>query len=252
MGSKLKDQELNAKQDLQIRMSELSPLVGIFTDTYLHLAENVFDNLDNESFLASRLVCKDWRALVNRYKPKWKKINQTCIIDAARAGHLNMVEVLIAKGVDVNTEMKKVRETALHKACRLGHASIVEVLVTSGAQLNKVNRYGETALHMASLMGRTSAVSVLLSHGADVNGSWKIGFDSPPWARGHGQMYSPTYAPLVMASMQGHLEVVKLLLEYGADVRIHENSAMQYAKGNRHRDVVEALKNHLRTHEDGD
>jgi len=229
-------------------MSEVSPLVGIFTHTYLHVAENVFDHLNCETFLALRLVCKDWRALVNMYKPKWRKINQTCIIDAARAGHQNMVEVLIAKGVDVNTEMQRdqVRETALHKASRLGHASIVEVLVTSGAQLNKVNRYGETALHMASLMGRTSAVSVLLAHGADVDGVWKIGIDSPPVGACHRQMYSPTMAPLVMASMQGHLEVVKLLVEYGADIKIQDNLAVQHARRNGHTQVEEFLLAELR------
>jgi len=230
-------------------MSEISPLTLLFTDTYLHMAEIVMKNLDNESFLASRLVCKDWRVIINNNKAKWKKINQTCIIDAARAGHLNVVELLLVKGANVNTEMPKVRETALHKASRLGYAQIVEVLLANGAQANKVNRYGETALHMASLMGRTPAVRVLLSHGANVDGAWKIGIDSPPWARGHGQMYSPTYAPLVMASMQGHLEVVKVLLEHGANVRIHENSALHYATGNRHRDVVEALKAHMNANE---
>jgi len=242
-------------------MSEISPLSVLFTDTYLHMAEIVMKDLDNESFLASRLVCKDWRVIVNNHKPKWKKINQTCIIDAARAGHLNMVELLLAKGANVNTEMPHIRDTALHKASRLGYAQIVEVLLANGAQVNKVNNISETALHMASLMGRTSAVRVLLSHGANVNGAWTIGIDyphgqnpfntvNPVFAHARsGQMFLPTRAPLVMASMQGHLGVVKVLLEHGADVRIQENSALHYATGNRHREVAEALKAHMNANE---
>jgi len=225
-------------------MSEISPLTLIFTDTYQHLAEIVMKHLDDESFLASRLVCKDWRVIVNSDRQKWRKINQTSIIDAARAGHLNVVELLLIKGANVNTEMPNIRETALHKASRRGYAQIVEVLLANGAHVNKVNHNSETALHMASLMGRTAAVRVLLSYGANVNGAWQIGTPqgqmSPIW-------YNPpvTHAPLVMASMQGHLEVVKVLLEHGADVTIHKNSALRYATGNRHRDVVEALKAHM-------
>ena len=38
--------------------------------------EIILDSMDLESALACRLVCKDWRATVNKYKKLWAKINK--------------------------------------------------------------------------------------------------------------------------------------------------------------------------------
>ena len=41
--------------------------------------EIILDNIDLESALACRLVCKDWRVTVNYYKKLWAKINKVSI-----------------------------------------------------------------------------------------------------------------------------------------------------------------------------
>jgi len=95
-------------------------------------------------------------------------------------------------------------------------------------------------------MGRAAAVAALLAHGADVNGVWKLGIDSPPWGEEHGLVfnpkYQPTLAPIVMASMQGHIEVVRVLIGAGANVRIQNNLALEHARDNGHRQVLEVLR----------
>ena len=38
------------------------------------IGDSILQNLDIESSLACRLVCQDWRQLVNKFKPLWQKL----------------------------------------------------------------------------------------------------------------------------------------------------------------------------------
>ena len=42
--------------------------------------EIILDGIDLESALTCRLVCKDWRVVVNYYRKLWTKINKVCSI----------------------------------------------------------------------------------------------------------------------------------------------------------------------------
>lgn len=65
---------------------------------------------------------------------------------ASRNGHRNVVEVLLAAGVNVN--LLTAAGTALHEAALCGKDSVVRALLDAGADLNETNAEGKTALDL--------------------------------------------------------------------------------------------------------
>ena len=87
------------------------------------------------------------------------------VVLAAGAGHLGVVELLLAlPGVRVN-EVDQQGWTALHEAAQYGHAPVVEVLLAHpDIRVNKVDQWGWTALHIAARNGHAPVVEFLLNH----------------------------------------------------------------------------------------
>lgn len=76
----------------------------------------------------------------------------TAVHEAARSGHVDMLRVMIEKGVDVNIAQDQPAEagnTPLHEACARGNAEVVELLMKSGADDTIQNVKGETAAYLA-------------------------------------------------------------------------------------------------------
>ena len=95
---------------------------------------------------------------------------RTALMVAARAGHLRVVEILIAAGADVNAQTSRTLEaTALMMAARYGRTEIMEVLLDHGANVNRRTNNGYTALMRAARNGQTTAVRLLVQNGADVS-----------------------------------------------------------------------------------
>src|SRR5208283_3661627 len=97
---------------------------------------------------------------------------------ASRFGHLGVVQVLLAKGADVNAKMGNGR-TALMVASsnafdwiyHLEHLDqrldVVQALLAKGADVNAKDNDGATALMLASSSGLLDVVQALLAKGAD-------------------------------------------------------------------------------------
>ena len=63
---------------------------------------------------------------------------------AASGGENEMVELLIAKGADINLSAKWMGTTSLHEAALSGHKKVVELLIAAGADVNaKVSKSDE-------------------------------------------------------------------------------------------------------------
>jgi ankyrin repeat protein len=93
------------------------------------------------------------------------------LCEAAAQGNQPMVELLLAKGADVNGYWG-LRDTPLSCATRAGKVEIVRFLLGKGASVRK----SHGLLHEAALYGRRDVAEILLANGADVNEALAQGF----------------------------------------------------------------------------
>ncbi len=78
-----------------------------------------------------------------------------------------MVTLLIEHGADVNADPPD-GMSALMRALDQGHVELAQLLLESGVEVNAVDSdMARSALHTASLRGWPDAVELLLDHGAD-------------------------------------------------------------------------------------
>ena len=117
---------------------------------------------------------------------------------AAGAGHDQVVQLLLDKGVDVNAQ-SDTDKSALQEACINGYDQIVQMLLDRGADIHAQDGYYGNALQEASSEGHDQIVQILLDRGADIN------------AQG-GEFGSALQA----ASYYGHDQIVQMLLDRGA------------------------------------
>jgi hypothetical protein len=87
---------------------------------------------------------------------------------AVRKNDIATVKRMLDKGADPNTHLYS-GASLLHLACHQGHLQIVQLLLEKGAEVNYLNPdlLHETALFTAVLHGREDMVQLLLSYGAD-------------------------------------------------------------------------------------
>ena len=153
---------------------------------------------------------------------------------AAEGGGVEMAEMLIYAGADLEAVTRVGHYTPLHLASRAGMAPVVETLLKAGANPGATTTTGgATALHLAAASGSADAVSLLLEGGADVNA-----LDSAL-----GQ------TPLMFAAVNNRVEAIHALLDRGADVAITtvvEDMAVRLqadrAAGQRRNQVLEAFR----------
>ncbi|KAF8489550.1 hypothetical protein F5888DRAFT_1892870 [Russula emetica] len=123
----------------------------------------------------------------------------TPLHSAAFYGDLEMVQVLLDYGADVNSK-NRLRSTPLGYASRDGHrndARVARLLIAHGADPNTRNMIGSTPLHQASGYGRIEIVRLLIEHGANVEAKDDEGI-----------------SPLDVASGEQREEIIKLLSEH--------------------------------------
>merc|ERR1719150_518380 len=89
----------------------------------------------------------------------------TALIKASGKGQLEVVELLLARGANVNWNSAS-GSSALMMACSKGHAKVVELLLKNGASLNQVF-LGNALLHRAAMFGRSEVIQTLLKHGCN-------------------------------------------------------------------------------------
>jgi ankyrin repeat protein len=89
---------------------------------------------------------------------------------AARNGHSDSVDALLAAGADPNQPSTETLLRPLHAAVLSNDPSTIERLLRGGADPNATNSSGETALHLAAKMDPARgqvAMDTLLAHGAN-------------------------------------------------------------------------------------
>ncbi|KAL6793085.1 ankyrin repeat-containing domain protein [Trichoderma sp. SZMC 28012] len=125
---------------------------------------------------------------------------------AAYCGRLELINMLLEAGADVNCPARKGAATALQSVADLGLVRIASQLIDAGADINALayGKYGRTALQRAASNGRIDMLHMLLCRGARI-------YDDAP-----NQGYRANYVRAVrMAEKNGYKAAAKLLKSHG-------------------------------------
>ena len=121
-------------------------------------------------------ACESLRrgADVNAEKRVARGVMETALIVAASYGRMELAQLLIRNGAEVNlggehSRWRKDRITPLMAASGLGRLAMAEFLISQGAEIDAVDTRGRGALYEAAHSGRWAIVEMLLARGADVN-----------------------------------------------------------------------------------
>lgn len=108
-------------------------------------------------------------ALLDYHRPQHQSLRDdyTPLMCAAAAGHLDMVQLLLQLGADVNSSTS-IGATALCLSAKHGRERVVTCLLDAGAMINHIEDYtGCTALASAAKARKVRVAQLLLTRGAD-------------------------------------------------------------------------------------
>ncbi|GFT56280.1 hypothetical protein NPIL_467881, partial [Nephila pilipes] len=145
---------------------------------------------------------------------------------AAETGCLEVVNLLLKNGADINAKTDK-QATALHLASLNGHIDIVKALIMIGAEINVHSHDGGTPLHNAVENGHENVVEILLEHGAKIN-----------------VVYDNNLAPINFAAKYGYFGIIKTLIKFKANINNSTKSGetpLLMAAKNGHLEIVKFL-----------
>jgi ankyrin repeat protein/L-ascorbate metabolism protein UlaG (beta-lactamase superfamily) len=154
---------------------------------------------------------------------------ETALHLAAAKGSIPIAQMLLTRGLDVNT----IDNGGRNPICQAmwGQPEMVRWLIDNGSQVNAMTDSTGSPLQYAVGQGDTSIVRTLLSHGANVNG--------------HNANWS---SPLYSAARDGNIATARILLEAGADPNLTGISGLltplHSAAMAGKKDLVELLLNH--------
>jgi cytohesin len=151
---------------------------------------------------------------------------------AVISGHKELIELLIAKGANVNAmtedrwtplglaiQLKRTEianllrqhggktgdwlnaDDSIHNAASAGHIEAVKQHLAAGADVNAKDSVGWTPLHLAAIYDHRETAELIIGNGADVNAKNDGGF-----------------TPLHAAALNGHKGIAELLIEKGANL----------------------------------
>lgn len=163
----------------------------------------------------------------------------TPLHQAAQAGDIDKVRILISEGADVNVKDQS-SNTPLHYVAG-GNTPLYPIVLSrqrnvtmrplaNSANFNAKAKDGDTLLESVAYWDRKDVSELLIVKGADVNIKNWVGF-----------------TPLHEAVLKGRKEVAKLLIARGANVNAKDNAGrtpLFWAKEKGHTEIVEFLRKH--------
>lgn len=159
--------------------------------------------------------------------PLMKLVPQSCFIEdqtlfrMALKGKVNMIELLLMEGVDIEARDNVDGRTALIRATMEGHAAAVELLLAKGAEIEAKDDKGRTPLCWAAIHGHADVVRLLLTKDAGIEGKDDSGRTALDWTieKWHAGVVDDINAKdykermnLSFAAEGEHASVIRLLL----------------------------------------
>jgi len=141
---------------------------------------------------------------------------------------IEMIQLLLNAGADVNFKNGPQGATALHLAAATDKRKVVKVLLEAGINIDAQLVNGETALILASSRGFSAVVQDLIDSGADIDKRTTQG-----------------YSALMYAAMNGFIAVARTLTMAGVDVSVKNNdglTALSLALNEGHETIVALLE----------
>ena len=119
--------------------------------------------------------------------PKLQGQRQAFLVYSALNGNISRMKLLLALGADANELECQTAYclTPLVAAASANQSAAVQMLIARGADVNKKLKRGQTALMIASFHGDTEMVKLLIASGADVNADYE-GDTALSWAKQKG------------------------------------------------------------------
>jgi ankyrin repeat protein len=151
----------------------------------------------------------------------------TPLIEAAKAGRTDIVQLLLGKNANVNA-LDDGGGTALIWAVGHGHGDTAAALLKAGADVNVRDGHGQTALISACQLGLAAMVTQLLAApGLKIDNRDRLG-----------------YTALMWAAHNGRADIVQALLSHGADPKLKGKdgkTAADIAKARGYPVILQAL-----------
>lgn len=139
------------------------------------------------------------------------------LIAATQKGHLDVVQLLVEAGADINYR-GFMGKTALHVAVERNRRNLVSYLSQQAADPNIASLAGITPLMEAAKMGNRYIVTSLLQAEANPNI-----IEQPDLGYASESSESTGMTALMFAARSGHDDVVSQLLQAGAERNIHNS-----------------------------
>jgi ankyrin repeat protein len=183
------------------------------------------------------------------------------LVESARQGNLEVVQLLVGNGAAVNA-VNSEGWTALQNASIEGHISVVTFLLDHGADINHTNERGDTSIFLAAQSSCAELVQLLIDRGADLHRATTVGWTPIHFSYDHAETtrvlmenhadanrIAKGNTPLHLAASNNQVEVVKVLLSFKPDLEIQYTgdgydtgyTALSIAALNGYADVVRLL-----------
>jgi ankyrin repeat protein len=158
----------------------------------------------------------------------WDGAEFTPLLNAAEAGRVDLLKLLIAAGADLKAIQKNGRN-ALHLAAASANPEAVRFLLDQKLQVNAPSSSGDTPLMNAAAAGRLETVTLLLRAGASVNDAERNALKTALMVAANGPVTPANLPPDDRPMMNcgppaDYQKIVELLLTAGADLRARDSA----------------------------
>jgi ankyrin repeat protein len=186
-------------------------------------AENFLETTKIGDLAQLKIILEEQPILVNaKDEDGW-----TLLHYASYAGIKEVVEYLMEKGAEVNTEARIGAWTPFFLSSLKGHREIAEWLIENGAKTDIQDNKSRSPLHVAVMRGHEEFIDFLIRHGAEINLGDALGM-----------------TPLHVAALSDQSEAASLLISKGANTKLKDfrgQTPLHLASLNRSKDMTELL-----------